>query len=61
MTDTIKKGTEGCGCVGAEYLMELEENCAAISAAHCPGWLKVGTRSTLPPLNDCPAKTKENI
>jgi hypothetical protein len=33
MKDTAKKDPEGCGCVGAEALMELEENCAAISAA----------------------------
>jgi hypothetical protein len=31
--DAVKKGPEGCGYVGVETLMELEENCAAISAA----------------------------
>jgi hypothetical protein len=33
MKDTVKKGLEGCKFAGAEALMELEENCAAISAA----------------------------
>jgi hypothetical protein len=33
MKDTVKKGPEGCRFVGAEALMELEENGAAISAA----------------------------
>jgi len=33
MKDTVKKGPEGCEYVAAEALMELEENCAGISAA----------------------------
>jgi hypothetical protein len=29
---TVKKDPEGCKCVGSEALMELEGNCAGVSA-----------------------------